>query len=142
MGMFKNLRDVKQMGEQMRAGMPSAGEQMANAQARMANASQFMAAQTQAATAAAAAAQAAANGTGIRTTVTISGMRQVGMINFDLLVAFDVTVTRDDMPPYPATTQQAVSQMQIGQIRPGMTADATIDPSNPTAVWLDLSSVR
>jgi hypothetical protein len=41
-----------------------------------------------------------------------------------------------------ASTQQAVNQMQSGQIRPGMTADATVDPSSPAAVWLDLASVR
>ena len=33
----------------------------------------------------------------------ITGMRQVGMVNFDLLVEFDLTVTPEGMPPYPAT---------------------------------------
>jgi hypothetical protein len=142
MGVFKNMRDLQKQAKQIEANTPPVGQRMANAQARMANAQAMMAAQTNAANAAAGAAAAAANGTGLRRTATISGMRQVGMMNFDLLVQFDLTLTGDGVPPMPATTQQAVSQMQIGQIRPGMTMDATVDPNNPTAVWLDLSTAR
>jgi len=77
-----------------------------------------------------------------RRTVTITGMRQIGMMNFDLLVEFDLTVLPDGLPPYPATTQQCVSQMQIGKLQPGLTLQASVDPSNPAAIWLDLESVR
>ncbi len=122
--------------------MPPVGDRMRVAQERMANASQMMAAQTQAANAAAAAAAGLANGSAVRRTVMISGMRQVGMINFDVLVEFELTVMADGMPPYPATTQQAIIQLQIGQLRPGMTLQGAVDPANPTAVWLDLSSLR
>ena len=83
-----------------------------------------------------------ADGSAVRRTVTITGMRQIGMLNFDLLVEFDLTVLPDGMPPYPATTQQRVSQMQIGQLRPGQTLQASVDPSNPAAIWLDLESLR
>jgi hypothetical protein len=83
-----------------------------------------------------------ANNTTVRRTVMISGMRQVGMISFDLLVEFELTVMPDGLPPYPATTQQTISQLQIGQLRPGMTLQAAVHPANPTAVWLDLSSIR
>ena len=69
-------------------------------------------------------------------------MRQIGMMNFDLLVEFDLTVLPDGLPPYPATTQQCVSQMQIGQLQPGLTLQASVDPANPAAIWLDLESVR
>jgi hypothetical protein len=77
----------------------------------------------------------------VRRTVTITGMRQIGMVNFDLLVEFDLTVLPDDMPAYPATTQQTVSQMQIGQLRPGTTLAASVDAANPAAIWLDLTSL-
>ena len=89
---------------------------MAAAQARMASVNQMMAAQTQAANAALAAAAGLADGSAARRTVTITGMRQIGMLNFDLLVEFDLTVLPDGMPPYPATTQQRVSQMQVGRL--------------------------
>ena len=71
----------------------------------------------------------------------IAGMRQVGTVNFDLLVEFDLTVTPAARPPYPATIQQLVSQFQVGQLSTGRTLQATIDPSNPMAIWLDFGSL-
>jgi hypothetical protein len=69
-------------------------------------------------------------------------MRQVGSVNFDLLVEFELTVTPEGMPPYPATIQQLVSQFQVGQLQAGRSVLATIDPANPAAMWLDLGTVR
>jgi hypothetical protein len=140
--MFKDMRNLQKMGNDMRANMPSPGEQMANAQQRMANAQQMMANQTAAATAAARLAQGLNDGTAIRCSAVVNSMQQVGMINFDLMIQFDLTLMQDGMPPRPATTQQTVSQMQIGQIRPGMTVDAAMDPSNPDAIWLNLTTAR
>lgn len=142
MGMFKNMRDLQKMGRDMEKSLPPAGERMANAQQRMANAQQMMANQTAAANAAASVAQGLADGTAIRCTAIINSMQQVGMINFDLMIQFDLTIMQDGMPPRPATSQQTVSQMQIGQVRPGMTADAALDPNNPNAIWLDITSAK
>jgi hypothetical protein len=141
MGVFKSMRDLQKQAKQIEATMPPVADRMAAAQARMAAANQMMAAQTQAANAAVAAAAGTA-GPAARRTVTITGMRQIGMMNFDLLVEFDLTVLPDGLPPYPATTQQCVSQMQIGKLQPGLTLQASVDPSNPAAIWLDLESVR
>jgi hypothetical protein len=118
MGMLKRMKDMRDMGEAA-PGMVAQAQHMAAARQ------------------AAYQAQAAA-----RRTVTITGMRQIGMMNFDLLVEFDLTVLPDGLPPYPATTQQCVSQMQIGKLQPGLTLQASVDPSNPAAIWLDLESVR
>jgi hypothetical protein len=149
------MRDLQKQAKQIEATMPPVADRMAAAQARMANLNQMMAAQTQAANAAVAAAAGTAGPAGAgaergggtsraaaRRTVTITGMRQIGMMNFDLLVEFDLTVLPDGLPPYPATTQQRVSQMQIGKLQPGLTLQASVDPSNPAAIWLDLESVR
>jgi hypothetical protein len=141
MGVFKSMRDLQKQAKQIEATMPPVADRMAAAQARMAAANQMMAAQTQAANAAVAAAAGTA-GTATRRTVTITGMRQIGMMNFDLLVEFDLTVLPDGLPPYPATTQQCVSQMQIGKLQPGLTLQASVDPSNAAAIWLDLENVR
>jgi len=141
MGVLKNMRVLQQQAADIQRSMPPVGERLAAAQARMANATQVLAAQTQAANAAAAGASGAAAGTGEHRTVTITGMRQIGLLNFDLLVEFELTVLPDGMPPYPATTQQTVSQMQIGRLRPGLTLQATVDPSNPAMIWLDLASL-
>jgi len=142
MGVFKSMRDLQKQAKEIERNMPPVADRLAAAQARMANVNQMMAAQTQAANAAAAAAAGMADGSALRRTVTITGMRQIGMLNFDLLVEFDLTVLPEGMPPYPATTQQRVSQMQVGQLRAGQTLQASVDPSNPAAIWLDLTSLR
>jgi hypothetical protein len=142
MGVFKSMRDLQKQAKQIEATMPPVADRMAAAQARMAGLNQMMAAQTQAANAAAAAAAGTAGASAVRRTVTITGMRQIGMMNFDLLVEFDLTVLPDGLPPYPATTQQRVSQMQIGRLAPGLTLEASVDPANPAAIWLDLESAR
>lgn len=138
MGMFKSMRDLQKQAKEIERNAPPVAERMAAAQARMANLNQMMASQTQAANAAA----GLADGSAVRRTVTITEMRQIGMMNFDLLVEFDLTVLPDGMPPYPATTQQRVSQFQVGQLRPGLTLQAAVDPANPAAIWLDLGSLR
>ena len=169
MGVFKSMRDLQKQAKDIEASMPPVADRMAAAQARMASMNQMMAAQTQAANAAVAAAAGTAGMAGAgaergrdkqsagagqaergggtssaatRRTVTITVMRQIGMMNFDLLVEFDLTVLPDGLPPYPATTQQRVSQMQIGKLQPGTTLQASVDPSNPAAIWLDLESAR
>ena len=134
MGVFKSMRDLQKQAKEIERNSPPVADRMAAAQARMANLNQMLAAQTQAANV------GVADGSAVRRTVTITGMRQIGMVNFDLLVEFDLTVLPDDMPPYPATTQQRVSQMQIGQLQPGQTLQASVDPANPAAIWLDLGS--
>jgi hypothetical protein len=141
MGVFKNMRDLQKQAKDIERSMPPVGDRMRQAQERMANASQLMAAQTQAATWAAQAQAGLANGTAVKRTVMVSSMRQVGMLNFDLLVEFELTVMADGMPPYPVTTQQAVSQMNIGRLRSGVTLQGVVDPANPMAVWLDLSTI-
>ena len=141
MGVFKSMRDLQKQAKDMERSMPPVGERMRQAQERMANANQMMVAQTQAANWAAQAQSGLLNGTAVKRTVMVSSMKQVGMINFDLLVEFELTVMADGMPPYPVTTQQAVSQMQIGRLQNGTTLNGVVDPSNPTAVWLDLSSI-
>lgn len=142
MGFIKGMRDLQKVSKDLEKNMPPVADRMAEAQQRMANMNQMLAAQMQAANMAASAAAGMADGSSVRRKVTINGMRQVGMINFDLLIQFDLTVFPDGMPPYPATTQQAVSQMQIGQLRQGTTLEAAVDRSNPEAVWLDLTSIK
>ena len=136
MGLFKSMRDLQKQAHEIEAAMPPVGQRLADAQARMSAASQMMAAQTQQANAAMAAATSGAD-----VTATITGMRQIGAVNFDLMMEFDLTVTPPGLPPYPATAQQTISQMQLVQVRPGVTVHAKADPSNPSAVWLDLTSI-
>jgi hypothetical protein len=137
-GVFKNMRDLQKQAKEMQRNAPPVGARLAAMQERMASVNQMMAMQTQAANTAA----LGADGYGEHCPVMIAAMRQVGSVNFDLIVEFEVTVTPEGMPPYPATVQQLVSQFQVGQLSVGRTLMATIDPSNPAAIWLDLTTVR
>jgi hypothetical protein len=109
-------------------------------QERLASLGEMLSARTRAAYAAAAA-YAGADGPGTRRTVTIVGLRQIAMVNFDLLMEFELTVLPDGLPPYPATAQQLVSPWQARQLRPGLTLDGSVDPSDPAAVWLRLENL-
>ena len=82
------------------------------------------------------------HGSLLRRTVMITGMRQIAMVNFDLLFEFDLTVLPDGMPAYPATTQQLVGQQDMRRLVPGLTLEATVDLANSAAIWLDLGSLR
>jgi len=135
-GLFKSMRDLQKQANEIEAGLPPVGQRLADAQSRMTAASQMMAAQTQQANAAMSAAAS-----GVDMTATITGMRQIGAVNFDLMMEFDLTVTPPGLPPYPATAQQTISQMQLMQVRPGVTVHAKADPNSPSAVWLDLTRI-
>jgi hypothetical protein len=132
-GLFKNVRDLQKQAREIEREAGPVGERMARMQASLNNYSQMMERQTHAASMAATGA-----GTGVRCPVVISGVRQVGSMNYSPLIEFDLTVTPEGRPPYPATVQQLVSQFQLGELQPGRTVMASIDPSDPNAIWLDL----
>lgn len=117
---------------------PSVADRLACAGERMATLNEMLAARTEAANRAAG---GLADGSVLRRTVMIAGMRQIAMVNFDLLFEFDLTVLPDGTPAYPATTQQLVSQRGVRRLVPGLTLEATIDLANSAAVWLDLGSL-
>jgi hypothetical protein len=137
MGFFKSMRDLKQMSKEIERTAPPVGQRLAEAQTKMAGLSEMMAAQTQQANTAMAAAVS-----GVDMTATITGMRQVGTVNFDLMMEFELTVIPSGLPPYPATVRQTISQMQMVQFRPGASVRVKVDPNNPSAVWLDPTSIR
>jgi len=141
MGFFKSMHDLNKQAKEIQRNQPPAAARMAGMQERLAGLNQMMANSTQAANNAAEAAAAGASGFAERCPAIIVGMRQVGTINFDLLIEFDLTVTPQGRPPYPVTIEQLVSQFQVGQLSTGRTLQATVDPSNPMAVWLDLGSL-
>jgi hypothetical protein len=137
MGFFKSMRELKQISKEIEKTAPPVKQRFAEVQTKMANASQMMAAQTHAANAAMAAAAS-----GVDMTATITGMRQVGTVNFDLMMEFDLTVMPSGLPPYPATVRQTISQMQMVQVRTGASVHVKVDPNNPSAVWLDATTIR
>jgi hypothetical protein len=135
MAVFENVRELHRIPRSS----PPVADRLGHTRERMATLNEMLAAHTQAAHRAAA---GLANGSVLRRTVMITGMRQIAMVNFDLLFEFDLTVLPDEMPAYPATTQQLVGQRDVRRLVPGLTLEATIDLANSAAIWLDLGSLR
>ena len=69
-----------------------------------------------------------------RRAVMITGMRQIGSSNVGLLAEFELTVLGGAMPPYPVTTRQAVSQLLLSRLRPGLILPAAVDAAGRRAV--------
>jgi hypothetical protein len=133
MGFFKGLRDLQKEASDIEKTMPPAKDRMADATARMAAATQSMATQTQAANR-----SMAAQTGGVDAAATLNAARSVGMVNFEPLMEFDLTVMRDGMPPYPATVRQAVPQMELARLQSGGSVAVKVDPNDQNAIWLDL----
>jgi len=135
MAVFQNVRELPRIPRSSAL----VADRLAYTRERMATLNEMLGARTEAANRAAA---GLANGSLLRRTVMITGMRQIAMVNFDLLFEFDLTVLPDGMPAYPATTQQLVGQQDIRRLVPGLTLEATVDLANSAAIWLDLGSLR
>jgi hypothetical protein len=135
MAVFQNVRELPRIPRSSAL----VADRLAYTRERMATLNEMLGARTEAANRAAA---GLANGSLLRRTVMITGMRQIAMVNFDLLFEFDLTVLPEGMPAYPATTQQLVGQQDIRRLVPGLTLEATVDLANSAAIWLDLGSLR
>jgi hypothetical protein len=129
MGFFKDVRQLEKMGKEQRKNM-NVGQRMADAQVQMAAAQQMMADQTKVTN---------AQASGVPATVTITGVREIeGGIT--PMCELDLTVIPQGLPPYPVTIRAHAAQVQAAFARPGLSLPAKVDPSDPTAVWLDYAS--
>ena len=134
MGFFKDMRDVSKMGKEMSAaagGWKNPADAMKEAQAKLAGANEMMARANQA---------AQISMTGLDATATITGIQQVGQINFDPLVEFQVLIMRDGAAPYPATVKQQVPSVQFARVSSATTLPAKVDQNDPTLIWLNVVS--
>ncbi len=130
MGFFKSTHQLYKQAKEIDKDFHP-GQMAQDAQQRMAATTQWMAQQTQAA-------NMAASGADVQ--VTITEMRQEGMMNFEPMMAFELTVMPEGLPPYPATVRQTVPMGQLSLIRRGATLHAKVDPNDPASIWLDLTS--
>jgi hypothetical protein len=137
MGFFKSMRDVQKEAKDIEKTMPPVKDRMADATSRMAAATQSMAGQTQAINQ-----SFNAESGGVDATATINGARTAGMVNFDPLMDLDLTVMPDGMPPYPATVRQVVPQVELARLQSGTSVAVKVDPSDPNAIWIDLTRIQ
>lgn len=79
------------------------------------------------------------NGAGVRATVTIEGVWQVGSyMNMSPVLRIQGQVSREDgTPPYGAVFDEVVAQMHTARVQPGATIAGFVDPGNPMDVAID-----
>ena len=82
---------------------------------------------------------ALANGAGLRATVIVDGIWQVGSyMNMSPVVRIQARVQREDgAAPYGAVFDEVVAQMHTARIQPGATLAVFVDPSNPVDMTID-----
>jgi uncharacterized membrane protein len=128
MGMFKDLRKMRQQLQGMQANTDPAA-MMNDAMQRMQSANQFLAQQTQAASLAT---------TGLDATATITAVSQAGaMVNFQPTLQLSLTVLPDGRPPYPVHVTQVVQQIYLAKAVAGATVHVKVDPNDPSSVWIN-----
>ena len=133
MGFFKNMNDLyKAGGEPLGNGRHAKRSgRLADANSRMAAAQEMLAQQTRMMNLAA---------TGADASATILEARQTTqMINFEPVVELDLNLIVDGRPPYPLTVRQPVAQLYLAKVQAGGMLKAKVDPTDPSAVFLDFA---
>jgi hypothetical protein len=79
------------------------------------------------------------NGAGLRATVTIEGVWQVGSyMNMSPVLRIQGRVEREDgNPPYGAVFDEVVAQMHVARVQLGAKIAVFVDPQNPVDMAID-----
>jgi hypothetical protein len=128
MGIFKDLHTVSKQGKALGA-QSDVGDRLQKGMESMAQANQYLVEQ-------AAGAQLATTGTPARLQVT--GARDSGtVVNMQPVLELSLLVQPVGGVPYPATVRQTVPAASTGRVVPGSVLSGRVDPTEPTAVWID-----
>jgi len=127
MGMFKDLRDMKKMADQMTesmGGKPTLRDTVREGKEMMGVAQQQLGQAQQL--------QALMNDPNARIgTALINAIRDTGTtINEDPVVEFQMNVTDADGSVYAVLHQQVVSRLRVGAMQPGATVQVRIDSTD------------
>jgi hypothetical protein len=129
-GFFKDVKKLSEMGNEMRATMPSPAEQMAAAQAQMAQVTSQFNQQAQAGQAIAA--------DGMAGTATVVSAVQTGpLVNFNPSVQLELLVTVPEHPPYPVSVTAVVPQLHLARVQPGATIPVRVARGDRQQVLID-----
>ena len=79
------------------------------------------------------------NGAGLRATVIVDGVWQVGSyMNMSPVLRIQGRVAREDgAAPYPAVFDEVVAQLHIARVQQGTTIAVCVDPQNPVDMAID-----
>jgi len=79
--------------------------------------------------------------TGAKAQGTVIRLSETGTyINNQPLVNIHLHVQSEGRPPFEATVQQVLSQLEIPRVQPGMKVVCAIDPQNPSKVAINLNA--
>ena len=130
MGFFKDLKKTYETSQEVSEGWDP-GQQAKEGLAQMQAANEMMAQQAETMKLAT---------EGVEAAGTIAAVQQgTAMVNFQPTVHIELTVSRDGMPPYPATATQVVPQVELSMLEPGKTVMVKVAEDDPQKVWVDLS---
>jgi len=132
MGIFKDLRAIKQETRKISANTPRAGVRMQEMNQKMAalNASMVQSTTLSAPSAGSLAARVQ----------VVSVTPTVGSVNGSPLVDVAVTVLVPGRPPVPAFASLMVPVTSVHRLQPGATLAARVDPADPTGFAIDWAS--
>lgn len=130
MGFFKDLKKTYDMSQEVSKDWDPAAQAQGGVES-MKQANQMMATQAETMKLAT---------EGVDGTATIAAVQQgSAMVNYQPTVHIEMTVSRDGMPPYPATATQVVPQVQLSMLEPGREVVVKVAEDDPQKVWVDLS---
>src|SRR5687768_12751646 len=129
MGLFKDLRAIKQETRKISANSPRAGVQMREMSQRMADLNTSLVRSTLLST-------PAKGGVAARVQV-VSATPTSGSVNGSPLVDVTVTVLVPGRPPVPAAASVMVPVTDLHRLQPGTTLPAWVDPADPTGFAVD-----
>jgi hypothetical protein len=136
MGVFKDLRDIVDQAEQMRAQYP-VSDALANAKVGMAQAAELM--QGLAATTSETTAGLV---DGVETVATVTASRHTGtVVSFNPVIDLDLLVAMPNGVPRPVTRREVVAQLHLVKAQPGNRLRVKVDPNDVTRLWIDWNTL-
>jgi len=128
MGIFKDMRTLSKQGKELSA-QHDVGDQLQKGMNSMAQANQYLEQQI---------AGAALANTGTPAQLQVVASRDTGtVINLQPLLELELLVHPQGGVPYPTAIRQAVPMAGVGRVVPGSMLTGRVDPSTPTAIWID-----
>ena len=68
----------------------------------------------------------------------VASQRTNARVKFDPIIELELTIVAPGRPSYPVTIRQAIPQLHMAKVQPGSRLVASVDPAEPSSVWLDL----
>lgn len=136
MGLFKSLREISAMGNELQRGLPPVEDRLAGALTTMQESQALMASLTEATTV-----EAELRAGGNRATATVTAASAgIGMVNMAAVMEVQLLVQVAGRPPAPATVRAAVPMHLQHKVTPGAQVPVLVSPDG-TKVAIDSAAL-